>query len=230
MHGAIGGGHDQSRQLGDSGKADRFTASTAKAIGQSERKEIYLELHPETGAGSAQAAGMNRSVGNNAVAKLAATFAIKTTANLVTVSSFSANTGRDRERMARFRMTEEGQRGLRRQKWSPNQRCAPKDGSEEDEGASPLPELKRASLGAMDGQGKARPTEAGRRTRQGLIIGRHTRPRSRPAYRPVPACCRPPRPAVGWQSTFSARQYRALGPSQRPARRASEPLPCHSRT
>ncbi|WP_174804375.1 ParB/RepB/Spo0J family partition protein [Martelella limonii] len=36
-HGAIGGGHDQSRQLGDSAKADRFTADTAARTGQSER-------------------------------------------------------------------------------------------------------------------------------------------------------------------------------------------------
>lgn len=36
-HGAIGGGHDQSRQVGDSAKSDRFTASTAAATGKSER-------------------------------------------------------------------------------------------------------------------------------------------------------------------------------------------------
>ncbi|HQT59690.1 MULTISPECIES: hypothetical protein [unclassified Acidiphilium] len=36
-HGAIGGGHDQSRQVGDSAKADRFTADTAARTGQSER-------------------------------------------------------------------------------------------------------------------------------------------------------------------------------------------------
>ncbi|WP_312595462.1 ParB/RepB/Spo0J family partition protein [Brevundimonas sp.] len=37
IHGAIGGGHDQSRQLGDSAKAPRFTTDTAAATGQSER-------------------------------------------------------------------------------------------------------------------------------------------------------------------------------------------------
>jgi len=36
-HGAIGRGHEQSRQLGDSEKADRFTADTAARTGQSER-------------------------------------------------------------------------------------------------------------------------------------------------------------------------------------------------
>jgi hypothetical protein len=36
-HGAIGGGHDQSRQFGDSEKADRFTAATASATGKPER-------------------------------------------------------------------------------------------------------------------------------------------------------------------------------------------------
>jgi hypothetical protein len=37
VHGAIGGGHDQSRQVGDSAKADRFTAATAALSGHSER-------------------------------------------------------------------------------------------------------------------------------------------------------------------------------------------------
>jgi uncharacterized ParB-like nuclease family protein len=36
-HGAIGGGHDQSRKLCDSAKADRFTADTAARISRSER-------------------------------------------------------------------------------------------------------------------------------------------------------------------------------------------------
>jgi ParB-like chromosome segregation protein Spo0J len=36
-HGAIGGGHDQSCQVGDSAKADRFTADTSAKTGQSER-------------------------------------------------------------------------------------------------------------------------------------------------------------------------------------------------
>ncbi len=36
-HGAIGGGHDQSRQLGDSAKSERFTADTAASTGKSER-------------------------------------------------------------------------------------------------------------------------------------------------------------------------------------------------
>lgn len=36
-HGAIGGGHDQSRQIGDSEKADRFTQATAEKTGKSER-------------------------------------------------------------------------------------------------------------------------------------------------------------------------------------------------
>ena len=37
------------------------------------RKEIYEMLHPETKAGAAQAAGMNRAIGNNVSAKLAPT-------------------------------------------------------------------------------------------------------------------------------------------------------------
>lgn len=37
------------------------------------RKEIYEALHPETKAGISQAAGMNRAVGNNVAAKMAAT-------------------------------------------------------------------------------------------------------------------------------------------------------------
>lgn len=37
------------------------------------RKEIYEMLHPETKAGAAQAAGMNRAIGNNVNAKLAPT-------------------------------------------------------------------------------------------------------------------------------------------------------------
>src|SRR4051794_25205539 len=36
-HGAIGGGHDQSRTLGDSAKAERFTADTATHTSRSER-------------------------------------------------------------------------------------------------------------------------------------------------------------------------------------------------
>lgn len=41
-HGAIGGGHDQSRKICDSGKADRFTMDTAERTGRSERA-IQLE-------------------------------------------------------------------------------------------------------------------------------------------------------------------------------------------
>jgi ParB-like chromosome segregation protein Spo0J len=37
VHGAIGGGHDQSCHVGDSDKADRFTADTAAKTGKSER-------------------------------------------------------------------------------------------------------------------------------------------------------------------------------------------------
>ncbi len=37
------------------------------------RKEIYEMLHPETKVGAAQAAGMNRAIGNNVSAKLAPT-------------------------------------------------------------------------------------------------------------------------------------------------------------
>jgi hypothetical protein len=51
----------------------------------------------------------------------------------------------DIERMAGFRMTEEDQQGLRRVKWRPDEVQAAQDGSEEDEGAMLLPELKRAS-------------------------------------------------------------------------------------
>jgi ParB/RepB/Spo0J family partition protein len=51
--------------------ADR-AATTAR------RKAIYLELHPETAVGPAQAAGMNRSVGNNVADNLSVTFAVET--------------------------------------------------------------------------------------------------------------------------------------------------------
>ena len=34
------------------------------------RKDLYEMLHPETKAGAAQAAGMNRAIGNNVAAKL----------------------------------------------------------------------------------------------------------------------------------------------------------------
>ena len=37
------------------------------------RKEIYESLHPETKAGQAQAAGMNRAIGNNVTDKMSAT-------------------------------------------------------------------------------------------------------------------------------------------------------------
>lgn len=37
------------------------------------RKEIYESLHPETKAGQAQAAGMNRAIGNNVSGKMSAT-------------------------------------------------------------------------------------------------------------------------------------------------------------
>ena len=37
------------------------------------RKEIYESLHPETRAGQAQAAGMNRAIGNNVSDKMSAT-------------------------------------------------------------------------------------------------------------------------------------------------------------
>jgi N6-adenosine-specific RNA methylase IME4 len=43
-HGAVGGGHEQSRQVGDSAKADRFTSATAVVVGQSERT-IQREAH-----------------------------------------------------------------------------------------------------------------------------------------------------------------------------------------
>lgn len=46
-HGAIGGGHDQSRKVCDSAKAARFTADTAAKTGQSERK---VQLDAERGA------------------------------------------------------------------------------------------------------------------------------------------------------------------------------------
>lgn len=43
------------------------------------RKAIYLELHPETAAGVAQANGMNAALGNNVAAQRAATFVEATT-------------------------------------------------------------------------------------------------------------------------------------------------------
>ena len=51
------------------------TGLTRQELGEqlSRRKELYETLHPETKAGAAQAAGMNRAVGNNVGAKLAST-------------------------------------------------------------------------------------------------------------------------------------------------------------
>ena len=51
------------------------TGLTRQELGEqlSRRKELYETLHPETKAGTAQAAGMNRAVGNNVGAKLAST-------------------------------------------------------------------------------------------------------------------------------------------------------------
>ena len=48
------------------------TGLTRQELGEqlSRRKELYETLHPETKAGAAQAAGMNRAVGNNVGAKL----------------------------------------------------------------------------------------------------------------------------------------------------------------
>ena len=51
------------------------TNLTRQELGEqfARRKELYEMLHPETKAGAAQAAGMNRAVGNNVSAKLAST-------------------------------------------------------------------------------------------------------------------------------------------------------------
>ena len=51
------------------------TGLTRQELGEqlSRRKELYETLHPETKAGAAQAAGMNRAVGNNVGAKMAST-------------------------------------------------------------------------------------------------------------------------------------------------------------
>ena len=46
------------------------------------RKEIFETLHPETAAGKAQAAGMNRAQGNHVTAKMATTFAEDTAAKI----------------------------------------------------------------------------------------------------------------------------------------------------
>ena len=45
-----------------------------RAVQTARRKAIYLQLYPETAAGVAQAAGMNRSVGNNVDENFAPTF------------------------------------------------------------------------------------------------------------------------------------------------------------
>ncbi|MDE6995943.1 MAG: ParB N-terminal domain-containing protein [Lachnospiraceae bacterium] len=51
------------------------------------RKEIYEELHPETKAGNAQAAGMNKAVGNNVAAKSATTLSfVEDTATKIGIS------------------------------------------------------------------------------------------------------------------------------------------------
>ena len=51
------------------------TGLTHRELGEQflRRKELYEMLHPETKAGVAQAAGMNRTIGNNVDAKLAST-------------------------------------------------------------------------------------------------------------------------------------------------------------
>lgn len=51
------------------------TGLTRQELGEqlSRRKELYETLHPETKAGTAQAVGMNRAIGNNVGAKLAST-------------------------------------------------------------------------------------------------------------------------------------------------------------
>lgn len=49
-----------------------------RALQTARRKAIYLELHPETAQGTAQAAGMNRSLGNNVSENFAPTFTAET--------------------------------------------------------------------------------------------------------------------------------------------------------
>ena len=51
------------------------TSLSRQELGEqfSRRKELYEMLHPETKAGTAQAAGMNRAIGNNVGVKLAST-------------------------------------------------------------------------------------------------------------------------------------------------------------
>jgi ParB/RepB/Spo0J family partition protein len=53
-------------------------SASDRAVQTARRKAIYLKLHPETVAGAAQAAGMNRSVGNNVADNLSATFTAAT--------------------------------------------------------------------------------------------------------------------------------------------------------
>jgi hypothetical protein len=55
------------------------------------RKEVYLALHPETAEGQAQAAGMNRKLGNNVSDKSSLTFTADT----------AAKTGRSRKSIER---------------------------------------------------------------------------------------------------------------------------------
>lgn len=56
----------------------RLAGRQDRAVQTARRKAIYLELHPETAAGAAQAAGMNRSVGNNVADNLSVTFTAET--------------------------------------------------------------------------------------------------------------------------------------------------------
>lgn len=53
-------------------------SASERATSTARRKAIYLELHPETAVGAAQAAGMNRSMGNNVADNLSATFTAET--------------------------------------------------------------------------------------------------------------------------------------------------------
>jgi hypothetical protein len=62
-HGAIGGGHDQSRQVGDSAKSDRFTASTAAATGSERAVQPDAERGDALGEDLAAIAGTSLDKG-----------------------------------------------------------------------------------------------------------------------------------------------------------------------
>ena len=87
-HRFVSGSH---RRCPDQGSV-KETGQSERALFTKRRKDAYEALHPETKAGSSQAAGMNKSLGRGDVAdNLAATF----------VSETARSTGKDERTIRR---------------------------------------------------------------------------------------------------------------------------------